>query len=148
MMMAPCLPVSGHFSDAAVVDSMPADHFIPANYHLLTQLCRHVVEARRIAQLTKAYRKKKTDFNVRVYGELLKAQLSESSIIQRLSCSMRLTQQSKMLRWSSKKNPQPRIVFPEPGYKLRFRETQRPRSEWPSTQFINSRSPNSDNPSE
>ena len=25
-----------------VVDSMPADHFIPANYHLLTQLCRHV----------------------------------------------------------------------------------------------------------
>jgi hypothetical protein len=47
------------------VDSMPADHFIPANYHLLTQLCRHVVEARRIAQLIKAYRKKKTDFNIR-----------------------------------------------------------------------------------
>src|SRR6266545_4252246 len=46
MMMAPCLPVSGHFSDAAVVDSMPADHFIPANYHLLTRLCRHVVDAR------------------------------------------------------------------------------------------------------
>ena len=69
-----------------VVDSMPADHFIPANYHLLTQLCRHVVEARRIAQLIKAYRKKKTDFNIRVYGELLEAQLSESSIIQRLRC--------------------------------------------------------------
>ena len=129
----PGLSVSRHFSDVAVVDSMPADHFTPANYHLLTRLCRHVVEARRIAQLIKAYRK---------------AQLSESSIIQRLSCSMRLTQQSKMLRWSSKKKPQPRIVFPEPGYKLRFRETQRPRSEWPSTQFINSRSPNSDNPSE
>jgi hypothetical protein len=62
-----------------VVDSMPADHFIPAN-HLLTQPCRHVVEARRIAQLIKAYRKKKTDFNIRLYGELLKAQLSESSI--------------------------------------------------------------------
>ena len=54
-----------------VVDSMPADHFTPANYHLLTQLCQHVVEGRRIAQLIKAYRK---------------AQLSESSIIQRLRC--------------------------------------------------------------
>jgi hypothetical protein len=41
-------------------------------------------EARRIAQFIKAYRKKKTDFNIRVYGEVLKAQLSESSIIQRL----------------------------------------------------------------
>ena len=51
-------------------------------------------EARRIAQFIKAYRKKKTDFNIRVYGEVLKAQLSESSIIQRLSCSMRLTRQS------------------------------------------------------
>jgi hypothetical protein len=64
-----------------VVDSMPADHFIPANYHFLTQLCRHVVEARRIAQLIKAYRKKKTDFNIRVYGELLKAQLSAIGIL-------------------------------------------------------------------
>jgi hypothetical protein len=42
-----------------VVDSMPADHFIPANYHLLTQLCRHVVEARRIAQLIKAIARRK-----------------------------------------------------------------------------------------
>src|SRR5258708_20881532 len=42
-----------------------------------------------------------------------------------------------------KKSPQPRIVFPEPGYKLRFRETQRLRDEWPSTQFINSRSTSS-----
>ena len=90
-----------------VVDSMSADHFIPANYHLLTQLCRHVVEARRIAQLIKAYRKKKTDFNIRVCGELLKAQLSESSIIQRLSCSMRLTQQSNFHQ--SRRLPGPTI---------------------------------------
>lgn len=75
-----------------VVDSMPADHFTPANYHLLTQLCRHVVEARRIAQLIKAYRK---------------ARLSESSIIQRLSCSMRLTQQSNFHQ--SRRLPGPTI---------------------------------------
>ena len=51
--------------------------------------------------------KKKTDFNIRVYGELLKAQLSESSIIQRLSCSMRLTQQSNFHR--SRRLPGPTI---------------------------------------
>jgi hypothetical protein len=71
---------------------MPADHFTPANYHLLTQLCRHVVEGRRIAQLIKAYRK---------------ARLSESSIIQRLSCSMRLTQQSNFHQ--SRRLPGPTI---------------------------------------
>jgi hypothetical protein len=25
-----------------VVEAMPAEHFIPANYPILTQLCRHV----------------------------------------------------------------------------------------------------------
>jgi hypothetical protein len=57
--------------------------------------------------LIKAYRKKKTDFNIRVYGELLEAQLSESSIIQRLSCSMRLTQQSNFHQ--SRRLPGPTI---------------------------------------
>jgi hypothetical protein len=47
-----------------------------------------------VAQLIKIYRKKKADFNIRVYGELQKAQIGESAIIARLSCSMRLTQQS------------------------------------------------------
>lgn len=77
-----------------VVDAMPADHFIPANFHLLTLLCRHVVEARRIAQLVKAYRKRKANFNYREYGELLRIQQSQSLIIARLSRSMRLTQQA------------------------------------------------------
>jgi hypothetical protein len=53
------------------------------------------------------HRKTKTDFNIRVYGELLKAQLSESSIIQRLFCSMRLTQQSNFHQ--SRRLPGPTI---------------------------------------
>jgi hypothetical protein len=79
----------------AIVNSMPADHFIPANYHVLTQLCRHVVEARWNAHNIKTYRKRKTaDFNYKVYGELQKAQIAESQIIARLSTTLRLTQQS------------------------------------------------------
>jgi hypothetical protein len=77
-----------------VVDSMPADHFIPANYHILTLYCRHVVEDKRLAQITKDYRKKRKDFNYKIYAELQKAALSQTLMIQRLSRSMRLTQQS------------------------------------------------------
>src|SRR5258707_14914653 len=78
-----------------VVNAMPAEHFIPANFHVLTQLCRHVVEARRNAHVIKTYRKRKTDdFNYKVYGELQKAQIAETQIIVRLSTTLRLTQQS------------------------------------------------------
>jgi hypothetical protein len=90
----------------SVMDSMPADHFIPANYHLLTQLCRHVAEAPRIAQLIKAYRKRK-DFNYRDYAALQKMQLDQSLLIARLSCSMRLTQQSNFHQ--SRRLPGPTI---------------------------------------
>lgn len=79
----------------SIIDSTPADHFIPANYHLLTQLCRHVVEARRTAATIKAYRKRK-DFNYKVYGDLLKQQQAETQTITRLLRSMRLTQQSTL----------------------------------------------------
>jgi zona occludens toxin (predicted ATPase) len=76
-----------------VVAAMPADHFIPANYHLLVCLCRHVIESRRITAIVKAYRKQAT-FNYREYGELLRIQQSQSLIIARLSRSMRLSQQA------------------------------------------------------
>jgi hypothetical protein len=85
----------------------PADHFIPANFHLLTQLCRHIVEARRLSQLTRTYRKKKEGFNYREYGELLKAQCAQSLVIGRLSYSMRLTQQANFHQ--SRRLPAPTI---------------------------------------
>lgn len=92
-----------------VVESMPADHFIPANYHLLTQLCRHIVEARRIEQLVKDYRSRKnrTDFNYKTYAELQKVLLSQTQMIQRLSCSMRLTQQANFRQ--NRRLPKPTI---------------------------------------
>jgi hypothetical protein len=43
----------------AVVSTMPPDHFMRGNYALLSQLCRHVVSARRIAQLIEQCAKEK-----------------------------------------------------------------------------------------
>jgi hypothetical protein len=51
------------------------------------------VEDKRLAQITKDYRRK-NDFNYKIYAELQKAALSQTLMIQRLSRSMRLTQQS------------------------------------------------------
>jgi hypothetical protein len=42
------------------VVTMPPDHFMRGNYALLSQLCRHVVSARRIAQLIEQCAKEKT----------------------------------------------------------------------------------------
>ncbi|MGY2905239.1 hypothetical protein [Bradyrhizobium sp. URHC0002] len=81
----------------AIVNTMPPDHFMRGNYPILTQLCRHIVAARRIAQMIHAYRKQK-NFNYREYAELLKQQAAESLSIMRLSRSLRLTQQSVMDR--------------------------------------------------
>lgn len=58
------------------------------------KICRHVVEARRIAQIIKLYRKRKADFNYKDYGELQRVQAAQSLIIAQLSRSMRLTQQA------------------------------------------------------
>ena len=34
-----------------IVKCMPPQHFIRANYPILVQLCRHIIEARKVAQL-------------------------------------------------------------------------------------------------
>ena len=66
-----------------VVEAMPADHFIPANYHLLVQYCRHVVEARRIEQTIKEYRDLRkakagrSEFNYSTFFALQEANLSQ-----------------------------------------------------------------------
>jgi hypothetical protein len=61
---------------------------------LLAQLCWHIVDARRLAQLIQVFCKKKGNFEIRTYIELLKQQAAESLSIARLSRAMRLTQQS------------------------------------------------------
>lgn len=77
-----------------IVNSMPADHFIPANYHMLVILCQHYVEYRRVQGLIRAYCRKKDRADVKIYLDLLKAKESESNIIKKFSSSCRITQQS------------------------------------------------------
>ena len=80
----------------AIVNSMPAEHFARVHYPMLVQLCRHIVQSNRIAQLIEqcCAKKKGKTFDVDEYDALLGQQSRESSAIIRLQRSMRLTQQS------------------------------------------------------
>jgi hypothetical protein len=77
----------------AIVNSMPADYFIRANFPVLAQLCRHIVAAEQVAIMLKKYQKQK-NFNYRDYAALLAQQSAESLSIMRLSRSLRLTHQA------------------------------------------------------
>ena len=77
-----------------IVNCMPANHFIPANYHVLVQLCRHLVESDRISRMLHSYCQKKDNASVKIYVDLLKAQDAQTAAINRLSRSMRLTHQA------------------------------------------------------
>lgn len=79
-----------------IVNSMPADHFIPANYHMLGLLCQHIVESRRISVLIRSYCKRQDRLDVKVYLDLVKQKESEDITIMKLSRAMRITQQSTL----------------------------------------------------
>jgi hypothetical protein len=87
----------------AIVQTMPADHFMRGNYPLLAQLCRHIVSARRVAQLVDQTAKQ-TDLDRKEFGALLQLQATETTVITRLLRAMRLTQQSVM-RAETTKHP-------------------------------------------
>ena len=77
----------------AVVNRMPADWFPRETHGLLTQYCRHIVNARRVAQLITKMEKKKT-LDVADYNQLLIMQEREGRAISSLATRMRLTQQT------------------------------------------------------
>lgn len=77
----------------AIVSGREADWFTEDNFSVLVQHCRHVIEARRIAQLIdQECSRDETD--VSAYLELLKAQHRETASITSTATKMRLTQQS------------------------------------------------------
>lgn len=76
-----------------IVDGLPADWFPRETWPLLSQYCRHTVEARRLGQLIDQ-ECARPDLDVRNYGELLKLQRQESGALKILAASMRLAQQS------------------------------------------------------
>ena len=94
----------------AIGSTMPADHFMRGNYPLLSQLCRHIVSSRRIAQLIEQVANKKV-LDLKELTALHQLQAAESASITRLSRSMRLTQQS-IMRAETTKHPKVQTKLP------------------------------------
>lgn len=94
----------------SVINRMPADWFPRETHGMLAQYCRHVIAARRVAQLVAgmeadmaAADDEEGDFNIKDYDRLLKMQEREGRAITSLATKMRLSQQSSYDK--SKKKP-------------------------------------------
>lgn len=92
---------------AAVVNSQPADWFSPATVPLLTQYCRAVVQARRVAELIE----KATadpELTVKDYDRLLKMQVRQSASVASLATKMRISQQATINKRANQIQAAPR----------------------------------------
>ena len=79
----------------AVVDRMPADWFTRETHSILSQYCRHVVAANRVAQLVCQWEELGDISDLATYDQLLKMQEREGRAISALATRMRITQQAK-----------------------------------------------------
>lgn len=77
----------------AIVDRMPADWFPRETHGLLAQYCRHVVTARRVAQLIEAT-EGADDLDIAQLDQLYKMQEREGRAMSSLATRMRITQQA------------------------------------------------------
>jgi len=77
----------------AVVNRMPADWFPRETHGVLSQYCRHVVTARRVAQLV-ATCESEPDLDLNQYDQLLKMQEREGRALSSLATRLRITQQA------------------------------------------------------
>lgn len=87
---------------AAVVSVQPADWFDASNVPLLTQYCRHVIQAKRLAQLIERATSDPA-LSVGDYDKLLKMQDRESKAISSLATKMRISQQATTNHRGNKK---------------------------------------------
>jgi hypothetical protein len=78
----------------AAVDSMPADHFNPAQFPLLSQYCRHAVMSQKMAQLVQREMARKNVTYERL-DQVSRLQSRESDALIRLSRTMRLSQHAQ-----------------------------------------------------
>ena len=86
----------------AVVNRMPADWFPRETHGMLAQYCRHVVSARRVAQLiANAEKAKKLD--LAEYDQLLKMQEREGRALSSLATRMRISQQATVRAENARK---------------------------------------------
>jgi len=74
---------------AAVVSALEPDWFNPSNTPLLAQYCRHVIAAKRVAELIERH-----SGDLGAYLDLLQAQRAETSALKQIAASIRVSQQS------------------------------------------------------
>lgn len=86
----------------AIVNRLPADWFPRETHPLLAAYCRHVIAARRVAQLIK-HNEGGENFSIADYDRLLKCQERESRAVASLSVKMRISQSTTYDK--SKKKP-------------------------------------------
>ena len=86
----------------AIVNRMPADWFPRETHPVLSQLCRHIVNARRVSQLIDAELKAE-QLNLKMFDDLSRLQARESGAIASLSTKLRLTQQATVRAESARK---------------------------------------------
>ena len=91
---------------AAVVNTEPADWFTPSTVPLLAQYCRHVIQARHVAELIEKATSD-PELSIRDYDRLLAMQDRESKGILNAATKMRIAQQSLT---NHRGNKQPRTV--------------------------------------
>lgn len=77
----------------AIVNRLAADWFPRETHSVLAQYCRHVVAARKVAQLIEAVEQAPT-VDVAEYDTLLRMQEREGRALSALATRMRLTQQA------------------------------------------------------
>lgn len=85
-----------------VVSRMPADWFPRETHGLLIQYCRHVVTARRVAELIENEQGAEV-LDIENYDRLLKMQEREGRALSSLATRMRISQQAKFDK--TKKTP-------------------------------------------
>lgn len=85
-----------------VVNRLPAEWFPRETHGMLAQYCRHIVAARRVAQLIQAA-EARDEIDVEEYDRLLKMQEREGRAMSSLATRMRVSQQSTLDR--EKKKP-------------------------------------------
>ncbi len=93
----------------AVVNRLPADWFGRESHGLLTAYCRHVVTARRVAQLI-AKAESADEIDIDQYNQLLIMQEREGRALSSLATRMRISQQSTSS--ADKKKPKTLTVKP------------------------------------
>jgi chaperone required for assembly of F1-ATPase len=86
----------------SVVNRMPADWFPRETHAMLAQYCRHVIAARRVAQLVAACEAEKS-LDIERYDKLLKMQEREGRAISSLATRMRISQQATVRAESARK---------------------------------------------